>query len=876
MNNNKSIRKKIAHFGAFDHDSYGDLIFPHIVEYFLPEFEFVHISPSGRDTPWGDAKRTISIDEAFKIRDWDGILVGGGDIVQITEGFIWNDSAIQSLGALCSLWSGASLLSAELDIPCAWNSPGVPHELPDAMLSMAQKAFGCVDYLTVRDEFSEKRISRHTQQPVTIVPDTALLISEMWKKPCIADDIKKPLILSLTPDDIDNRLCEIDLLIQRVSRSNKFSDDVIVLPLMRWLTSSLENKLNQLSQKYNLKIKDKNLTLQECAKEIATAGGYIGNSLHGLITAISYEIPAVLVHPFGFDGATKYAGFSNIIQSENTILAKNYIEASDLIFSHERKDISGSIQSIKEHFKKVRKTLNMCAGSKKEIWNEITNAAHSETRNLLLHGYSPYQLLHTRTNSLRNLDRQNYHLSLALEERDKKISLLSNAMNDLEAKIECLKIQQSGKLKMEYMIKNLTEKVLDQKEFLENVAHYKKQLKNCIPQEIWKLFSAVTIPYKMEESNPFSNAYKNEVLNLYEKITGIPYSPVNELTSDKQDAEKFAIGFPWSTESYHLIEQHTTKHSTFFKFLDSFDYPFQNYEVLEFGPGWGLLTIPMLKSAMNVTAVDIDNNFLNRLTKEADTIDQGGLKTINKSFIESFEEISQDFDFIVFQSCFHHEINFVELLGKCVSRMHNSSAILFLDEPILRELPFPWGLRFDGESLWAISMNNWLELGFSEDFFISLLAECGLFALIPNQQSQFTHGSYLAQKSNVEHSFSQVLLPSKCCRSFHEREFGVEGRFAKQCSILPGGTTDFTYRLSVVNYRTLDMQVKFESDLDCIDLILKPLESKIIKMRVSATGLKIISESFVPSDEVDSTDTRELGIFIHNISRIPGLSDAKL
>jgi len=429
MTANKSFRKKIAHFGAFDHDSYGDLIFPHIVEYFFPEFEIIHVSPSGRDTPWSDAKKTISIEEAFNITDWDGILVGGGDIVQITEGFIWNESAIQSLGALCSLWSGASLLSAELGIPCAWNGPGVPHELPDSLLSMAQKSIGCVDYLSVRDKFSETRIGKLTQKKVNIVPDTALLISQIWERPQINDKIKKPLVLSLTPNDIDNKLCEIDLLIEKVIRDNRFSDEVIVLPLMRWLTSSAENKLGHLSQKYNLKIKDQNLTLRECAKEIAIAGGYVGNSLHGLITAISYGIPAVHVHPHGFNATTKYAGFANIIKSENKILATSYIEASDFILSNIRNDISGSVQSINEHFTKIRQTLNKRADTKKEIWKEITNTAYSETRNLLMHGYSPYHLLENRKNMISDFINQRDQLSSALKERDEKISSLSKAVN---------------------------------------------------------------------------------------------------------------------------------------------------------------------------------------------------------------------------------------------------------------------------------------------------------------------------------------------------------------------------------------------------------------------------------------------------------------
>ena len=41
----KKRRLKIAHFGAFNHDSFGDLIFPYIAENYLKDFELVHVAP---------------------------------------------------------------------------------------------------------------------------------------------------------------------------------------------------------------------------------------------------------------------------------------------------------------------------------------------------------------------------------------------------------------------------------------------------------------------------------------------------------------------------------------------------------------------------------------------------------------------------------------------------------------------------------------------------------------------------------------------------------------------------------------------------------------------------------------------------------------
>ena len=52
---------KVAHFGAFDHDSYGDLIMPYIIEHFCPDVEFIHVAKSNEKTPWPDAKKIISV-----------------------------------------------------------------------------------------------------------------------------------------------------------------------------------------------------------------------------------------------------------------------------------------------------------------------------------------------------------------------------------------------------------------------------------------------------------------------------------------------------------------------------------------------------------------------------------------------------------------------------------------------------------------------------------------------------------------------------------------------------------------------------------------------------------------------------------------------
>jgi polysaccharide pyruvyl transferase WcaK-like protein len=428
-------RLKIAHFGAFDHDSYGDLIFPFIVEHFLPEFDFIHISPSGKSTLWSDAKKTISINDAFNINDWDGVLVGGGDIVQYAEGFVWNDSAVQSLGALPSLWSGASLLSAKLDIPCAWNSPGVPADLPDPILSMSKNSIECVDYLAVRDNLSADRISRLINHPVHIVPDTALVINEIWKKNYDFKNKSKPLILSLTPNDLKKRADEIDLLIRKVTLEHDLSGDVVILPLMEWQKSTPNQKFEKLKNEFNVLVKNRTLTLQECALEISKGGAYVGNSLHGLITALSYGVPAVHVRPEGYESVTKYQGFANHFPSGNQILANNFLEASNKLSEYQTINIDKAIQSIKDHFGHIRNVLIEKNNSKKSKWGEIAKASDLETQNLLLHGYSVYQLLNNRNKNINERDQHIGLLNQAVSERDSQIGNLNQLVSERDSQI---------------------------------------------------------------------------------------------------------------------------------------------------------------------------------------------------------------------------------------------------------------------------------------------------------------------------------------------------------------------------------------------------------------------------------------------------------
>jgi len=90
--------------------------------------------------------------------------------------------------------------------------------------------------------------------------------------------------------------------------------------------------------------------------------------------------------------------------------------------------------------------------------------------------------------------------------------------------------------------------------------------------------------------------------------------------------------------------------------------------------------------------------------------------------ISSFD---RQFDAVLFFECFHHCANHQTLIAEFDRVVAPGGKILFAAEPITADFPIPWGLRLDGESLWAIRKHGWMELGFNERYFDSLLARHG-------------------------------------------------------------------------------------------------------------------------------------------------------
>ena len=218
--------------------------------------------------------------------------------------------------------------------------------------------------------------------------------------------------------------------------------------------------------------------------------------------------------------------------------------------------------------------------------------------------------------------------------------------------------------------------------------------------------------------DPFSPNYRDRVMAIYQHIAGRPYDVQNEISAfDVAEADRRP--FPYCTLSFKTAG-HFLMGTAFL--LQTLNLP-KGARVVEFGPGWGNTTIWMAMLGLDVTAVDIEPRFCELLERRARR-HEVNLTIINDDFMWA-EKVTEPFDAAVFFECFHHCSDHNRLLKALGSAVKAGGKVYFAAEPIVSNFPVPWGLRMDGESLWAIRSNGWMELGFSENYFTEALRRSG-------------------------------------------------------------------------------------------------------------------------------------------------------
>jgi SAM-dependent methyltransferase len=220
-------------------------------------------------------------------------------------------------------------------------------------------------------------------------------------------------------------------------------------------------------------------------------------------------------------------------------------------------------------------------------------------------------------------------------------------------------------------------------------------------------------------ADPHSVAYRDFQMSLYRLISGRERYNAEVDESVPVDVDKLTRQpFPYVTESAKLTGDQLVMQGTLLRHM-----PLKpRSRILEFGPGSGNTTLHMALLGHDVTAVEIVPD-LACVVERRTTQNGVPVRTVVSDMLSFTSD--EPFDAVVFFECFHHCSDHMRLLRNLRALVKPDGFVVFGGEPITDAMPYPWGVRLDGISVWSIRTHGWLELGFQPAYFLDALKRTG-------------------------------------------------------------------------------------------------------------------------------------------------------
>lgn len=241
-----------------------------------------------------------------------------------------------------------------------------------------------------------------------------------------------------------------------------------------------------------------------------------------------------------------------------------------------------------------------------------------------------------------------------------------------------------------------------------------------------------------ENLDPFSDEYVEQQLAVYCEISGRRIDQQNNELTDFDFGRHVEAANPYADFPAHSVAMHMSRIA---RAIEQSALP-TGAQVLDLGCGWGTTSELMAYAGLRVTALDINQKFVDLVNARATRN-----KTLVKGVRGTFEEIPGDelYDAALYYESLHHAIRPWETLSLVNRRLRPGGKLLLAGEPI-NDMWKHWGLRLDPLSVYCVRKFGWFESGWSEAFLRSCLERSG-FAI-----------DYFAAEA---HSIGWIVVASK-------------------------------------------------------------------------------------------------------------------
>ncbi len=368
----------ILHFGTFDVNNYGDLLFP-----LLAKEEFCGLSNNvlRAVSPIGGAPPGLSdcapcigaLDLVQGAEDVDGALIGGGNIIHCmpSKQPPYVAAGRGSLG-YGDLWIGPTCLLPE-HVPIVWNAPGVPGPFEKAHHELVKTALKRTNYLSVRDELSRQYLlDVWSDADIAIAPDSAWAINRLWTREDLKFEYES--LFSRLGIPVSDRTIVFHLNrrylggkgIRAIGKQlDSIAEQMSARPLLIAFApchgdDTLAREVAASMASHPVLI-DRPQSLREIAACIAFSSAYAGSSMHGLITASAFGVPGVSVAKRSM---AKFAGVLALVNQPDMVV-EDWGQALDALrsmdFNRRKIDLlavrDSAHQALEIHWNRIREEL---------------------------------------------------------------------------------------------------------------------------------------------------------------------------------------------------------------------------------------------------------------------------------------------------------------------------------------------------------------------------------------------------------------------------------------------------------------------------------------------------------------------------------------
>jgi SAM-dependent methyltransferase len=233
---------------------------------------------------------------------------------------------------------------------------------------------------------------------------------------------------------------------------------------------------------------------------------------------------------------------------------------------------------------------------------------------------------------------------------------------------------------------------------------------------------------QLARMDPFTPEYRTAAMDLYlflrgrraegyvamrDEVAGLDRPLPDNLWTDL---------VPWAFKDAAMVSEHVLSWGHILKHLNL---P-QGGSLLEYGPGSGQILLMVARLGYGAYGVDIDESSLRGIQAQAAHL-RLQVHTECNRFGLGFAD--DRFDTILFYEAFHHAFDFEKLLVVLHERLKPGGRVVLCGEPVVGHsidaVPYPWGPRLDGLSVFCMRRFGWMELGFTHEYFLEIVRRKG-------------------------------------------------------------------------------------------------------------------------------------------------------